>query len=128
MPTGPPLASRPAWWQWFGSRRPPREMLPERNPPVLQRIGKGRLIYLKLLVVMIQFCWPPPPPPPRAGLMKFDGPAGRSSHVEKTREPLQLMVHAQTDPAGQFSATSDCHPIGPAGLDAKGGPVGIYQS
>ena len=46
--------------------------------------------------------------------MKFDGPAGRSSHAEKTREPLQLMVHAQTDPAGQLSATSDC----------KGGPVG----
>ena len=40
----------------------------------------------------------------RAGVMKFDGPAGRSSHAEKTREPLQLMVHAQTDPAGQFSA------------------------
>ena len=56
--------------------------------------------------------------------MKFDGPAGRSSHVEKTREPLQLMVHAQTDPAGQFSATSDCYPVGPVGLDAKGGPVG----
>ena len=61
------------------------------------------------------------PPPPRAGSMKFDGPAGRSSHVEKTREPLQLMVHAQTDPAGQFSATSDCYPVGPVGLDAKGG-------
>ena len=41
----------------------------------------------------------------RAGVMKFDGPAGRSSHAEKTREPLQLMVHAQTDPAGQFSAS-----------------------
>ena len=37
--------------------------------------------------------------------MKFDGPAGLSSHAEKTREPLQFMVHAQTDPAGQFSAT-----------------------
>ena len=56
--------------------------------------------------------------------MKFDGPTGRSSHVEKTREPLQLMVHAQTDPAGEFSATSDCYPVGPVGLDAKGGPVG----
>ena len=61
--------------------------------------------------------------------MKFDGPAGLSSHAEKTREPLQLMVHAQTDLAGQFSATgtlspSDCYPVGPAGLDATGGPVG----
>ena len=34
------------------------------------------------------------------------------------------MVHAQTDPAGQLSATSDCYPVGPVGLDAKGGPVG----
>ena len=71
---------------------------------------------------------PPPPPPPRAGVMKFDGPAGRSSHAEKTREPLQLMAHAQTDPAGQFSAgtlsPSDCYPVGPVGLDATGGPVG----
>ena len=33
------------------------------------------------------------------------------------------MVHAQTDPAGQFSATSDCYPVGPVGLDATGGPV-----
>ena len=56
--------------------------------------------------------------------MKFDGSAGRSSHAEKTREPLKLMVHAQTDPAGQFSATSDCYPVGPVGLDATGGPVG----
>ena len=48
--------------------------------------------------------------------------------MEKTREPLQLMVHAQTDPAGQFSAEtpspSDCYPVGPVGLDATGGPVG----
>ena len=56
--------------------------------------------------------------------MKFDGPAGQSSHAEKTREPLQLMVHAQTDPAGQFSATSDCYLVGTVGLDAAGGPVG----
>ena len=68
---------------------------------------------------------------PRAGVMKFDGPAGRSSLAEKTREPLQLMVHAQTDPAGQFSATgmpspSDCYPPGPVGLDATGGPAGPY--
>ena len=61
--------------------------------------------------------------------MKLDGPAGRSSHAEKTREPLLLMVHAQTDPAGQFSATgtpsrSDCCPVGPVGLDATRGPVG----
>ena len=34
-----------------------------------------------------------PPPPPRAGVMKFDGPAGRSSHAEKTQEPFRLMVH-----------------------------------
>ena len=44
--------------------------------------------------------------------------------MEKTQEPLQLMVHAQTDPAGQFSATSDCYPVGSVGLDARGGPVG----
>ena len=59
----------------------------------------------------------PPPPPPRAGSIKF-------SCGEDTRTPLQLMVHAQTDPAGQFSATSDCYPVGPVGMDAKGGPVG----
>ena len=73
---------------------------------------------------MINIAGRPPPPPPRAGSMKFDGPAGQSSHMEKTREPLQLMVHAQTGPAGQFSATSDCYHVGPDGLDAKGGPVG----
>ena len=72
--------------------------------------------------MMVQRC-------PRAGVMKFDGPAGLSSHAEKTREPLQLMVHAQTDPAGQFSATetlspSDCYPVGPVGPYATGGPVG----
>ena len=68
------------------------------------------------------------PPPPRAGLMNFDGPAGLSSHAEKTLEPLQLMVHAQPDPAGQFSAAgtlspSDCYPVGPVGPYATGGPV-----
>ena len=61
--------------------------------------------------------------------MKFVGPTGLSSHAEKIREPLQLLVHAQADPAGQFSATgmlspSDCYPVGPVGLDATGGPVG----
>ena len=34
------------------------------------------------------------------------------------------VTHAQTDPADQFSATSDCYPVGPVGLDARGGPVG----
>ena len=39
------------------------------------------------------------------------------------------MVHAQTDPAGQFSAAgtlspSDCYPVGPVGPYATGGPVG----
>ena len=38
------------------------------------------------------------------------------------------MVHEQTDPAGQFCAgtpsPSDCHPVGPVGLVATGGPVG----
>ena len=129
-PVPVPPADRPQLGPWrvvvVRVEETPREMLPERNPPVLQRIGKGQLIYLKLLVMMIQFCWPGPP---RAGSMKFDGPAGRSSHSEKTREPLQLMVHAQTDPAGQFSAgqfsaTSNCYPVGPVGLDATGGPVG----
>ena len=62
-------------------------------------------------------------------MRKFDGPAGLSPHAEKIREPLQLMVHAQTDPAGQFSATgtpspSDCYPVGPVGPYATGGPVG----
>ena len=36
----------------------------EAEPPMLQRIGDDRLIYLKLLEMMVQFCWPPPPPPP----------------------------------------------------------------
>ena len=49
--------------------------------------------------------------------------------MEEIREPLQLMVHSQTDPAGQFSATgtlspSDCYPVGPVGPYATGGPVG----
>ena len=69
-----------------------------------------------------------PPPPPRAGLMNFDGPADLSSHAEKTLEQLQLMVHAQTDPAGRFSAAgtlspSDCYPVGPVGPYATVGPV-----
>ena len=76
---------------------------------------------------MIQFCWPPPPPPPRAGVKRCEGPAGRSSHAEKTQEPFRLMVHEQTDPAGQFCAgklsPSDCYPVGPVGLVATGGPV-----
>ena len=42
--------------------------------------------------------------PPRAGVRRCEGPAGRSSHAEKTREPFPLMVHEQTDPAGQFCA------------------------
>ena len=70
-----------------------------------------------------------PPPPPRAGLMNFVGPAGLSSPAEKTLEPLQLMAHTQTDPAGRFVATgtpspSDCYPVGPVGPYATGGPVG----
>ena len=61
--------------------------------------------------------------------MNFDGPAGLSSHAEKTLEPLQLMVYVQTDPAGRFSAAgtlspSDCYPVGPVGPYATGGPVG----
>ena len=61
-------------------------------------------------------------------MRRCEGPAGRSSHVEKTREPFPLMVHEQTDPAGQFCAgtlsPSDCYPVGPVGLVATGGPVG----
>ena len=62
-------------------------------------------------------------------MRQFDGPAGLSPHAERIREPLQLMVHAQTDPAGQLYATgtlspSDCYPVGPVGLYATGGPVG----
>ena len=50
--------------------------------------------------------------------MNFVGPAGLSSHAEKSLEPLQLMVHAQTDSAGRFFAAgmlspSDCYPVGP---------------
>ena len=92
----------------------------------LKRISKGRLTCLRLLEMVVQrYC----PPPPRAGLMNFVGPAGLSSHAEKTLEPLQLMVHAQTDPAGRFFAAgtlspSDCYPVGPVGPDATGGPVG----
>ena len=62
-----PPADRPQLGPWRVAvvqvEETPRKMLPERNPPVLQWIGKGRLIYLKLLVMMIQFCRPPPPPP-----------------------------------------------------------------
>ena len=68
------------------------------------------------------------PPPPRASMKRCEGPAGRSSHVEKTREPFPLMVHEQTDPAGQSCAgtlsPSDCYPVSPVGLVATGGPVG----
>ena len=69
------------------------------------------------------------PPPSRAGLMNFVGPAGLSSHAEKTRETIQFMVHTQTDSAGRFFAAgtlspSDCYPVGPVGPYATGGPVG----
>ena len=57
------------------------------------------------------------------------GPVGPSPHAEKTLEPLEHMVHTQTDPAGQFTATgtpspSDCYPVGPVGPYVAGGPVG----
>ena len=46
---------------------------------------------------------------------------GLSSHAEETLEPLEHMVHTQTDPAGQFSVVgtlspSDCNSVGPVGL------------
>ena len=67
-------------------------------------------------------------PSPRAGVRRCEGPAGRSSHAEKTQEPFRIMVHEQTDPAGQFCAGTlspfDCYPVGPVGLVATGGPVG----
>ena len=53
--------------------------------------------------------------------MNFVGPVGLSSHAEKTLEPLEHMVHTQTDPAGWFSAVGtmsppDCDSVGPVGL------------
>ena len=61
--------------------------------------------------------------------MNSVGPVGPSPHAEKTLEPLEHMVHTQTDPAGQFAATgtpspSDCYPAGPAGPYVAGGPIG----
>ena len=99
-------------WQSSGSRRPLQGMLPDRSFPMLKRIGNGRLICLRLLEMFV------PPPPPRAGLVNSVGPVGLSSHAEKTLEPLEHMVHTQTDPAGQFSAVgtlspSDCNSVGP---------------
>ena len=122
MPVPPTVRTQMGPWQVAVVRveEIPAKMLRKRKPPMLQRIGKGRLIYLKLMEMMVQFCWTPPPP--RAGVMKFDGPAGRSSHAEETRKPFRHMVRAQTDPAGQFCAgtpsPSDCYPVGPVGLVA----------
>ena len=72
---------------------------------------------------------------PRAGLVNSVGPVGPSPHVEKTLEPLEHMVHTQTDPAGQFFAVgtlspSDCYPVGPVGPYVAGGPVGpdVYNT
>ena len=55
--------------------------------------------------------------------------------AEKTLEPLEHMVHTQTDPAGQFSdvgtlSSSDCYPVGPVGPYVAGGPVGpdVYNT
>ena len=64
-----------------------------------------------------------------AGLVNSVGSVGLSPHAEKTLEPLEHMVHTQTDPAGQFSAVgtlspSDCYPVGPVGPYVTGGPVG----
>ena len=54
-------------------------------------------------------------PPPRAGLLNFVGPVGLSSHAEKTPEPLEHMVHTQTDPAGRMSPP-DRYSVGRSGL------------
>ena len=60
---------------------------------------------------------------------------GPSPHAEKTLEPLEHMVHTQTDPAGQFAAVgtlspSDCYPVGSVGPYVAGGPVGpdVYNT
>ena len=103
-------------------------MLPDRSVPVPERIGNSRLTCLKLLEMFVQRS-------PRAGLVNSVGPVGPSPHAEKTLEPLEHMVHTQTDPAGQFSAVrmlspSDCYPVGPVGPYVAGGPVGpdVYNT
>ena len=85
-------------WQSSGSRRPLQEMLPDRSFPVLKQIGNSRLTCLRLLEMFVS---------PRA-LVNSVGPVGLSSDAEKTLEPLEQMVHTQTDPAGQFSAVGTC--------------------
>ena len=67
--------------------------------------------------------------------MNSVGPVGPSPHAEKTLEPLEHMVHTQTDPAGYFFAVgtlspSDCYPVGPVGPYVAGGPVGpdVYNT
>ena len=45
-----------------------------------------------------------------AGLVNSVGSVGLSPHAEKTLEPLEHMVHTQTDPAGQFSAVGTQSP------------------
>ena len=61
-----PPADRPQLGPWQVAvvrvEETPREMLPERKPPMLQQIREDRLIYLKLVERMVQFCWPGPPP------------------------------------------------------------------
>ena len=125
-----PPADRPQLGPWQVAvvwvEETPRKMLLKRNPPYATT-DRRSLIDLPEVAGNDGPVLLAAPPPPRAGVMKFDGPAGRSSHAEKTREPFRLMVHAQTDPAGQFCAgtpsPSDCYHVGPVGLVATD-PVG----
>ena len=57
MPVPPADGPQLGPWQVAVVRveKTPRERLPEWNPPMLQRIGEGPLIYLKLLEMMVQF-------------------------------------------------------------------------
>ena len=80
---------------------------------MLQRIREGRLIYLKFLEMMVQFCWPP-----------------QGCYRDATGDPVapdvyftdpNLLTHViRTPPApdGQDATT------GPAGPYVGGGPVG----
>ena len=103
---------------------------------MLNRIGNGRLTYLKLLEMFVQWCRLGGSP--LAGVVNPAGPDGpvvaggpvgpcemTSPYSEKTQEPLEHAVLIQADPAGQPSAVgmlspSDCYPVGPAGLYVAG--------
>ena len=62
-----PPADRPQLGPWLVAvvrvEETPRGRCFQSGTPLCYN-GEGRLIYLKLLEMMVQFCWPGPPPPP----------------------------------------------------------------